>query len=257
MTTETLFLTAFAAGGLAIGSFLNVCIHRLPRGGSIVRPGSRCPACGYDLRWYDNVPVLSYLWLRGRCRACHAPISIRYPIVELITMGLFLLHYAVFGWDPLLVPRLLFGCALIVLFEIDLEHQILPDVITVPGIVLGLLFSLAFPPGLASASLGMLAGGGVLFAIGEIWSRLRKVEAMGFGDVKMLAMIGAFLGLKLIVVTFVLASYLGGLTGVVLIASRRGGLMSKVPFGTFLAVAALIASLWGNSLVDWYLARYA
>lgn len=256
MTPETLFLIAFAAFGLATGSFLNVCIHRLPRGGSLVRPGSRCPACGYELRWHDNVPVLSYLWLRGRCRACHAPISIRYPIVELVTLAVFLLHYGVFGWDALLVPRLVFASALIVLFAIDLEHQILPDVITLPGIGLGLLFAIAFPPGLQSALLGALAGGGVLFAIGEIWSRLRKVEAMGFGDVKMLAMIGAFLGLKLIAVTFVLASYLGGLTGLALIVSRRGGLMSKVPFGTFLAVAAIIASLWGNSLVDWYLARY-
>jgi leader peptidase (prepilin peptidase)/N-methyltransferase len=256
VSPQTLFLIAFTSLGLAFGSFLNVCIHRLPRGRSLVRPGSACPACGYELRWHDNVPVLSYLWLRGRCRNCRSRISIRYPIVELITAGVFLLHYGVLGWDVLLVPRLIFACALIVLFAIDLEHQILPDVITLPGIVLGFLFSFAFPPGVRSSVIGMLAGGGVLFAIGEIWSRLRKVEAMGFGDVKMLAMIGAFLGLKLIVVTFVLASYLGGLTGLALIVSRRGGLMSKVPFGTFLAVAALIASLWGNSLVDWYVARY-
>lgn len=257
MTPQTLFLIAFAALGLAVGSFLNVCIHRLPREGSLVRPGSRCPACGHDLRWHDNVPVLSYLWLRGRCRDCRAPISLRYPIVELITLGVFLLHYAVFGWDVLLVPRLIFSCALIVLFAIDLEHQLLPDLITLPGIVLGLLLSLAFPPGLRSSILGMLVGGGVLFAIGEVWSRLRHVEAMGFGDVKMLAMIGAFLGLKLTVVTLILASYLGGLAGIVLIVSRRGSLMSKVPFGTFLAVAALVALLWGTSLADWYLARYA
>ncbi len=257
MSPSTLVLIAFGALGLAVGSFLNVCIHRLPRGGSLLRPGSRCPACGYQLRWYDNVPVLSYLWLRARCRSCRAPISGRYPIVELVTMGVFLLHHAVFGWTALLVPRLLLACALIVLFEIDREHQILPDAITLPGIGLGLAFAIWLPPGLASAALGVLAGGGVLFAIGEIWSRLRKVEAMGFGDVKMLAMIGAFLGLKLIVVTFVLASYLGGLAGIVLIASRRGGMMSKVPFGTFLAVAALAASLWGDGLVDWYLSRYA
>ena len=257
MNPQTLLLIAFGALGLAVGSFLNVCIHRLPRGGSLIGPGSRCPACGYELRWYDNVPVLSYLWLGARCRSCRSRISIRYPIVELVTMGMFLLHYQVFGWDALLVPRLLFACAMIVLFEIDLEHQILPDVITLPGIAAGLLFALVFPPGLRSAALGMLVGGGVLFAIGEAWSRLRKVEAMGFGDVKMLAMIGAFVGLKVIVVTFVLASYLGGLAGIVLIATRRGGMMSKVPFGTFLAVAALAASLWGNAIADWYLSRYA
>jgi leader peptidase (prepilin peptidase)/N-methyltransferase len=256
MTADTPLVAALGWLGLAVGSFLNVCIHRLPRGGSIVRPASACPQCGYQLRWFDNIPVLSYLWLRGRCRRCRAPISIRYPIVEIVTMGVFLLHYAVWGWDPILVPRLVFASALIVLFAIDLEHQILPNVITVPGIVLGLLVSAVFPPGLKSAFLGALLGGGVLFVIGELWSRLRHVEAMGFGDVKMLAMIGAFLGLQGMVLTFILASYFGGVTGMALIISRRGGLMSLVPFGTFLALGALIASLYGDRLVSWYLGLY-
>lgn len=242
--------------GLAIGSFLNVCIYRIPRRQSLNHPPSRCPHCGNQLRWIDNIPVVSYLVLGGRCRKCRKGISVRYPLVELLTMGLFLLHYSVFDWTPLLAVRLLFACAMVVLFAIDLEHQILPDVITLPGIVAGLLFSLFLPPGAMSALLGAVAGGGVLFLIAEAWSRLRNVEAMGFGDVKMLAMIGAFLGVKLVLLTFVLSSFIGGLAGGLLILSGRGTMASKVPFGTFLAVAALIASLYGDGMVNWYLGLY-
>ena len=242
--------------GLAVGSFLNVCIYRLPRRESLSNPPSRCPNCGYRLRWLDNIPVVSYLLLGGRCRKCGKGISVRYPIVELLTMGLFILHYTVFDWTLLLAVRLLFACAMVVLFAIDLEHQILPDRITLPGIVAGLIFSLVLPPGIVSALIGAVAGGGVLFLIAEAWSRLRNVEAMGFGDVKMLAMIGAFLGIELVVLTFVLSSFLGGIAGAVLILSGRGTLASKVPFGTFLAAAALIASLWGEAIVGWYIGLY-
>jgi leader peptidase (prepilin peptidase) / N-methyltransferase len=242
--------------GLAVGSFLNVCIYRLPIRQSLASPPSRCPQCGSPLRWYDNIPVLSYVMLGGRCRRCRRRVSIRYPIVELLTMALFVLHYFVFDWTPLLAVRLLFACALVVLFAIDLEHQILPDVITLPGIVIGLLASLALPPGILWALAGAVAGGGVLFVIAEAWSRLRNVEAMGFGDVKMLAMVGAFLGLEQVILTFVLSSFLGGISGAVLIVSGRGSMASKVPFGTFIAVAALIASLWGERIVTWYLGFY-
>ena len=257
MTAGTLGLIAFAWLGLAIGSFLNVCIHRIPRRASIMRPRSRCPHCEYELHWYDNIPVLSYAMLRARCRECRTRISARYPIVELVTMGVFLLHYSVFGWSALLAVRVIFACALIVLFAIDLEHYILPDVITLPGIAAGLIFSLVLPPGISSALLGALVGGGVLFAIGEVWSRFRGIEAMGFGDVKMLAMIGAFLGLELVVITFVVSSFIGGIAGATLVAARRGTWVSKVPFGTFLALAALIASLWGHDIADWYLGLYS
>ncbi len=242
--------------GLAVGSFLNVCIYRLPLRRSLVSPPSRCTACGYELRWYDNIPVVSYTLLGGRCRKCRARISLRYPIVELLTMGLFVVHYMVFDWTLLLAVRLLFACALVVLFAIDLEHQILPDVITLPGIVVGLLCALVLPPGIVSALIGAIAGGGVLFLIAELWSRLRNVEAMGFGDVKMLAMVGAFLGIEQVVLTFVLSSFLGGIGGAALIVSGRGSMASKVPFGTFIAVAALIASLWGAQIVAWYVGFY-
>jgi leader peptidase (prepilin peptidase)/N-methyltransferase len=222
----------------------------------VVFPGSRCPSCGYELRWYDNLPVLSYAILRGRCRSCGKGISLQYPVIEVITAVVFLAHWYAFGPTALLPARLLFGCALIVLFMIDLEHQILPDVITLPGIVIGLVLSLALPPGPLMSLLGILLGGGLLWAIAELWFRLRHVEAMGFGDVKMLAMVGAWLGVKMVVMTFVLSSMMGGLVGVALIASRRADMATKVPFGTMLAVAALIASLYGGPLLAWYLSQF-
>jgi leader peptidase (prepilin peptidase)/N-methyltransferase len=257
VTPETITGIVIGWLGLAVGSFLNVCIHRLPRGGSIMRPPSSCPHCGYRLRWYDNLPVLSYALLGGRCRQCRNPIAVRYPLVELITMAVFLLHYAVFGPSALLVVRLIFACAMIVLFAIDLEHKLLPNVITLPGIVAGLIVSLAFPPGIADALIGALVGGGVLWAIGEVYYRVTGQEGMGGGDVKMLAMIGAFLGWKHVILTLVLSSVAGSLLGVLLLASRRGGMKYALPFGTFLALAALAASLWGDPLIEWYTSLYS
>jgi leader peptidase (prepilin peptidase)/N-methyltransferase len=245
---------ALALFGLLIGSFLNVCIYRLPLRQSIVWPASRCTGCGHQLAWFDNIPVLSYLALRGRCRSCLAPISLRYPIIEALTGAVFVWHLSVFGLTPLLAVRLAFACALVVLSFIDLDHQLLLDVITLPGIAIGFLCSLVLPPGPLQSLAGILLGGGLLWAIAEAWFRLRKVEAMGFGDVKMLAMIGAFLGAKLVIVTFVLASFIGGLVGVALIATRRADRATRVPFGTMLAFAALVASLYGEPLLAWYLA---
>jgi leader peptidase (prepilin peptidase)/N-methyltransferase len=242
--------------GLAIGSFLNVCIHRVPSQMSVVSPGSRCPSCGYALTWADNIPVVSYALLGGKCRSCRAGISIRYPIVELITMGVFVLHFLVLGPQPLLVPRLLFACAMIVLFAIDLEHHLLPNVVTLPGIVAGLLFSLVLPPGLVSSIIGILIGGGSLWLIGEAYYRYSGQEGMGGGDVKMLAMIGAFLGWKLTIVTLVLSSVLGALVGLLVIVSRRGDLKYALPYGTFLALAGLCASLYGDAIVAWYVGFY-
>jgi leader peptidase (prepilin peptidase)/N-methyltransferase len=241
--------------GLCIGSFLNVCIYRLPLGLSVVRPASRCPGCGQALAWWDNIPVFSYVVLWGRCRTCRLPISVRYPIVEALTAAVFLAHWYVFGPTLLLAVRLTFACAMIVLFAIDLEHQILPNAITLPGIVVGFVCSWLVPPGPLMSLAGMALGGGLLWTIGEVWFRLRKVEAMGFGDVKMLAMVGAFLGVKLVVLTFVLSSMIGGLVGAALLVSRRADMATKVPFGTMLAFAALVASLYGERLLAWYLSN--
>lgn len=254
--TETARYTLLIVVGLCVGSFLNVCIHRLPRGGSLLRPRSRCPGCEYELRWYDNIPVISYVLLLGRCRQCRARISLRYPIVELLTATVFVLHPAVFGWTALMVVRLLFACALIVLFAIDLEHQILPNVITLPGLAGGLIFSLVFPPGVLDAVLGALIGGGVLWLIGEAYYRFAGQEGMGGGDVKMLAMVGAFLGWKLVLVTLIVSSIAGSLVGLLVILSRRGGLKQALPYGTFLALGALLASLVGERIVDWYVSFY-
>jgi len=253
---EPVQLTILVLLGLAVGSFLNVCIHRIPHKKSLVHPGSRCPGCGYELRWFDNIPVISYLLLLGRCRKCRARISIRYPLVELATMALFVVHGMVFGWAPLLVPRLLFACMLVVLFAIDLEHQLLPNVITLPGIIVGLIASTVLPPGFVDALIGTLIGGGVLWLIAEAYYRFSGHEGMGGGDIKMLAMIGAFLGWKLVIITLVLSSFAGSIIGLSVIAVKRGGLKYALPYGTFLALGALVASLFGDQIVTWYVSFY-
>lgn len=262
MTPDLVELSLVGLIGLAIGSFLNVVIHRLPRGGSVISPASQCPHCNYVLRAADNIPVLSYVLLGGRCRKCRAPISPRYPIIELVTGLVFVAHYLVFGWTGLLAIRLVFAAAMIALFAIDLEHHLLPDKITLPGIAAGLAASLFFPPGLRDAVIGVLAGGGVLWLIGEAYFQYSKwrtgegEEGMGGGDVKMLAMIGAFLGWDLVILTLVLSSIAGAVIGMSVIALKRGGLKYALPYGTFLALAALAASLWGREIIDWYTSLY-
>lgn len=242
--------------GLVVGSFLNVCIHRLPRRMSLATPPSRCASCNTPVGWRDNVPVISYLLLSGRCRHCRAGISVVYPIVELVTAGLFLVHVSVLGLTALAAIRIVFACAMLVLFFIDLEHQILPNVITLPGVLAGLAASLVAPPGFLQSLLGALVGGGVLWAIAEIYVRVRGIEGMGMGDVKMLGMIGAFLGAPLMALTLILASFAGALTGVALMMAGRGDLQRRLPFGTFLAAAAVFASLCGQPIVDWYARFY-
>lgn len=256
MTVQPIELTIVALLGLAIGSFLNVVIHRLPRGGSLISPGSRCPSCGYALGPADNIPVVSYLALGGRCRRCRARIGVRYPLVELVTAAVFVAHYLVFGWTPLLAVRLLFAASMVALFAIDLEHHLLPDAITLPGLGVGLVASLFLPPGIRDSLIGMLAGGGVLWLIGEAYYRYAGEEGMGGGDVKMLAMVGAFLGWQLVIVTLVFSSVAGAVIGMIVIAVKRGGMKYALPYGTFLAIAALVASLYGEQIVRWYTGLY-
>ncbi|HTK28993.1 MAG TPA: prepilin peptidase [Vicinamibacterales bacterium] len=242
-----------AVFGSFIGSFLNVCIYRLPRGQSIVWPASACPHCRRPLAWYENVPIASYAVLGGRCRTCREPIGIRYPIVEALTAAMFAAAWWEYGPGLLLLSRLVFGSALLGLFAIDLEHHLLPNVVTLPGMAAGLLFSLVTEPGLKDALIGVLIGGGSLFAIAEGYYRLRHEEGLGMGDVKMLAMIGAFVGWKLTLLTLMMASLAGSIIGLALIATRRGSMKYALPFGTFLALGAGVAATVGPALLNWYL----
>jgi leader peptidase (prepilin peptidase)/N-methyltransferase len=254
--TTLSFTLVLAVAGLLVGSFLNICIYRVPRRESIVWPASRCTECGRHLAWYENVPVLSWLLLRGRCRTCGVSISPMYPLVELTTAVLFAAGAVMYGPSLLLAVRLAFGCALIVLFAIDLRHRVLPDVITLPGIAVGLAVSVALPPGWLSSMIGIVAAAGILFGIAEVYYRVRGQHGLGMGDVKMLAMIGAFLGWQLAILTLVFASFAGSMVGVALIASGRGGLQAALPFGTFLAVGAIVATAAGDPILVWYLAFY-
>ena len=253
---SALLLLLFAVAGLVVGSFLNVCIYRLPRRESVVWPGSRCTACGRHLAWFENIPLASWMVLRGRCRTCGTRISIVYPLVEAITALVFVGALFVYGLSALLAVRLVFACALIVLFAIDLEHQILPNTVTLPGIATGFAASLFLPPGWISSLIGIAIGGGVLFAIAEAYYRIRGQEGLGMGDVKMLAMIGAFLGWPLTLLTLIFASFAGSAVGVGLLATGRGTMQAALPFGTFLALGALAAALVGEPLLAWYLSFY-
>ena len=242
--------------GLAVGSFLNVCIYRLPRDQSVVRPPSRCPSCGRGLRWFENVPVAAWVVLGGRCRTCRNVISPMYPMVETVTAFMFTFHYWQLGWQPLLGVRLVFVAVMIVLCVIDFQVQILPDVITLPGVGIGLVAGSLLEPGWTSSLVGMVAGGGVLWVVGEGYLRIRGQQGMGMGDVKMLAMIGAFLGWPSMLITLLLASVLGSVVGVAMVLLNRGGMQSALPFGSFLAVSALISTCVGQPLLHWYLRLY-
>ena len=249
-------ILVFAGAGLVVGSFLNVCIHRLPLRESVVWPASRCASCRRPLSWFENIPVVSWLVLRGRCRSCGSRISVVYPIVEALTAVIFVGGLFVYGVTWLLAVRLLFACLLIVLFAIDLEHQILPNVVTLPGVAVGFVASWFLPPGWLSSLIGIAVGAGVLFGIAEAYYRIRGQEGLGMGDVKMLAMIGAFLGWPLTLVTLVLASFAGSIVGMGLLVTRRGTMQFALPFGTFLALGALTAAIVGEPLLDWYLSFY-
>jgi leader peptidase (prepilin peptidase) / N-methyltransferase len=248
--------------GLAIGSFLNVCIHRIPREQSVVWPGSRCPTCAAPIAWYDNLPLLSWLRLAGQCRACHAPISARYPLIELLTAGLAALSVARFGVTPWAAVAVAFVCALVVVSVIDLDHGIIPDVISLPGILVGLAVSALVPGGVGlwDAFAGAVLGGGLLWAVAAGYQRAAGLEGLGLGDVKLLAMIGAFLGWQSLPAVLLVASITGSLGGLALITSRRGrtrarrvlralgpGALARhlrrtpLPFGPFLALGALAA----------------
>jgi len=256
MITDWMLLLFAGLIGVSVGSFLNVCIYRLPIEQSLAYPPSRCMTCDRRLNWFENIPVLAWIVLGGKCRTCRTPIPAVYPLVEAFTGALFILatwHYGL-GW--LLFSRLLMGCALVVLFFIDLHHRILPNVITVPGTVVGFILSFVTPPGWVSSLVGLLLGGLIPLVLAETYLRVRKIEGLGMGDVKMLALIGAFLGWKLMLLTLALASFMGSFVGIGLIIARKGDMKFALPFGTFLAIAAIIAAAVGDQVIAWYVGLY-
>jgi len=246
-----LFVVALGAIGLLVGSFLNVCIYRLPRHETILWGRSHCLTCGRQIRAWENIPVVSWIALGGRCAGCQAPISMQYPIVEVVTAVVFAAGAWLFGPTLLLVSRLVLGAAMIVLFTVDLNERILPNAITLPGIVVGIGFSLVCPPGLRDALIGAAACSLALWAMGEAVSRALGKEALGFGDVKMVAMMGAFLGWQLTLVSLFLASFLGSVIGLAMVAITRNR-DYMLPLGSFLAIGALAAASVGQHVLAWY-----
>ena len=240
--------------GAIVGSFLNVCIFRLPKEESIIWPGSHCPHCKKPIKFYDNIPLISYLLLGGKCRQCHSSISLQYPLVEGITALSSLIVFMEFGPSLSYLFYFSFVAALIVITVIDLYHQIIPDVISLPGIGVGLLASLMIPQITFSNSLlGILLGGGSLFLIATVYQWLFKREGMGGGDVKLLAMIGAFLGWKAVILTILLGSLIGSITGIIVMVSKGKDFKYAIPFGPFLSLGAVIALFYGENLIRWYL----
>ncbi len=242
--------------GTVVGSFLNVCIYRLPNEESIVRPRSRCPACRTPIRPLDNIPLLSFLLLRGHCRACGKQIAWRYPLVEALTGGLFAATVARFGLGLDTAFLLVFLASLVVVSFIDLDHQIIPNAITLPGIPLGLVAGLlvGVPP-LLDRLIGTLAGAGFLYLVLYYGGTLYGQEAMGEGDLNLIALIGAFLGWRAVVVTILVGCLVGATAGVGLILLRRLSRRQHIPFGPFLALGAVVALFWGDQLIVWYLGR--
>lgn len=247
------YLFAFVIGAV-IGSFLNVCIHRLPAGESVVYPPSHCPGCGVRIRSRDNIPLLSYVLLRGRCRSCGAAISLRYPVVEALSGALLVLLLYRFGLSPALGVYAAFVAALVVVSFIDLDHQIIPDVISLPGIVVGLVASaLGQGPPLLDSLLGALVGGGMLYAVAVGYHAFTGREGMGGGDIKLLAMIGAFLGWRGVLLSLIIGSFTGAVVGISLILVRRTDSRVPIPFGPFLALGAVCSLAFGDRLIAWYL----
>jgi leader peptidase (prepilin peptidase)/N-methyltransferase len=240
-------------GGM-VGSFLNVCICRLPKGESIVLPGSHCPHCNRPIQFYDNIPLLSFLLLRGRCRYCKQSISVQYPLVEGVTGLSSLLLFLRYGPSLSYLIYFLFVAALIVITAIDLYHQIIPDVISLPGMGVGLLSSLILSDiDFLNSLLGILLGGGSLFLVGTLYQWIFKREGMGGGDVKLLAMIGAFLGWKAVILTILISSLVGSLVGVMIIVLKGKDFKYAIPFGPFLSLGAVISLFLGESIIRWYL----
>lgn len=245
--------------GAVTGSFLNVCIFRIPAGESLVFPASHCLSCRRPIAWRDNIPIVSYFLLKGRCRACGTSISPQYPLIEWLAAVFFAVFYAHFGLSVKGVCYLGLSLALMVVSAIDLRHQVIPDEITLPGILVGMAVSSIWPEmqgsgpafaGFVHSVIGALVGGGILYVAGSLAEWVLKKEAMGGGDVKLLAMIGAFLGWKAVLWTLVVSSFLGSIVGIYLRLSKGE---ERIPFGPYLSLAAVLYFFFGPSFLNWYL----
>ena len=240
--------------GLIVGSFSNVCIYRIPKNESIIYPASHCLKCRTTIKPVDNIPLLSYVLLKGRCRNCGSKISIQYPIVELLTGIIYLIIYLIYGLSIQSLIYIILSSALIIIAFIDLNEMIVPDVISLPGIGVGLILSFFVPyiKFINSVS-GVVVGGGIILIIALVGSMIFKKEAMGGGDVKLAAMIGAFLGWRYTIISLLAGFFSGALIGIVLILSKIKKREDAIPFGPFLALGALISLLWGEKILLWYL----
>ena len=240
--------------GLCVGSFLNVCIHRIPESKSIVYPGSMCPSCGERIRFYDNIPLMSFLLLRGRCRNCRTPISLRYPLVELLSAAMAVWVAAAYGLTPAAAVTYGFIAVLIVITFIDIDHRIIPDVLSLPGIAVFFLAARLLPSVTWVDSLiGILAGGGSLFLVAWLYHLITRKEGMGGGDIKLLAMIGAMIGWKGVLFTIFASSAAGTAVGLIVMLITRQNMKLAVPFGPFLALGAVVYLFFGPQVIQWYL----
>ena len=248
--------------GLAFGSFANVCIYRLPKSKSILSPGSYCPECKKPIKWYDNIPLISYFILKGKCRNCKSPISPRYPVVEFLTGMLFYLVYRKFGFNFSLLIYLILILSLVIISGIDLDTFLIPDVIVIPGIILGLFFSFLYPQMFGMERVGSflysltgaIAGAVILLFLGFVGKIMAKKEAMGGGDVKLLAMVGAFVGWKSVLITLFFASLIGTLITLILVLIGVKKIQDYVPFGPYLSLGAMVSIFWkGYTFLGFYI----
>ena len=238
----------FFIWGSIVGSFLNVCIYRMPRSKSIILPRSHCVHCGKVIKWYENIPLLSYILLRGKCSSCKRPIAVRYFIVELLTAVIFALFYSTFGLSLNLLVFLILACGLIVASFIDLEHKLIPDSVSLGGLALGLVARLVYARAhFLNYLLGAVIGAASIYLIGVLGKAIFKKEAMGFGDVKFLAMIGAFLGWQKVLLVFFLAPFFGAAVGIVLKIKYKA---ETIPYGPYLSLATVVVILWGDSIIS-------
>jgi len=256
MVYETEIILIFILGllGLIVGSFSNVCIYRIPRNESIIYPASHCPKCHSNISPKDNIPLLSYILLKGKCRNCKSKISMQYPVVELLTGLTYLIIYWIYGLSIQTLVYIILSSALIIIAFIDLQKQIVPDVISLPGIVIGFILSFFVPYiSFVDSIIGIAVGGGIILVIGLAGSVIFKKEAMGGGDVKLAAMVGAFLGWRYIIISLFLGFFLGALTGIILIVTKIKKREDTIPFGPFIVMGSLITLLWGEQIISWYL----